>query len=104
MPTFICREVVDFEIALASADPHEAYVPLAVTFQQNGNIVGEKRDSSGALNFERLVSPTGKLLFRNKWLIIGDEGQYEFFVLIQRVSDGQIGIIDPGMVNEPPGP
>jgi hypothetical protein len=27
----------------------------------------------------------------------GADGSYEFFVLVQRVSDGAIGVIDPGI-------
>lgn len=101
MPTFICKEAVNLEITVASADPNEVYVPLAVTFQQQGDFTGEKRDRSGALNFERLTAPNGKLMFRNKALLRSPEGHYEFFVLIQRLSDGALGIIDPAIINDP---
>jgi hypothetical protein len=64
MPAFICKEPANFEITLASANPNESFIPLAVTFQQQGSITGAKRDNSGAVNFERLATPAGKLLFR----------------------------------------
>lgn len=101
MPTLVCPETVDIELTVASATPGEDYVPLSVSFQQRGDIQGDKRDKTGALNFERLPATAGKLLFRNKRLIRGSEGRYEFFVLIQRMADGAIGLIDPGIVNEP---
>lgn len=101
MPTFICKEAVDFEITVASSDSNETYVPLAVTFQQLGEFSGSKRDKSGAINFERLPAAASKLLFRNKMLLHRLEGSYEFFVLIQRASDGVLGLIDPTIVNNP---
>lgn len=95
MPTLVCKDGVDIEITVASADPSENYIPLALTFQQYGEITGEKRDKSGAVNFERLQANAGKLLFRNKAVHRGEGGRYEFFILVQRVSDGAIGLIDP---------
>lgn len=100
VPTLVCKGAVDIEIAVASADPSETYIPQAVTFQQYGDIVGEKRDRSGAINFERLTASAGKLLFRNQAIRRGVDGHYEFFVLVQRVSDGAIGLIDPDIQTE----
>jgi len=95
MPTFTCKGAVDLEIAVASADGIESCRPMAITFQQIGNVAAADKDVAGEQNFARLASTNGKLLFRNKALKRGEVGRYEFFVLIQRVSDGAIGIIDP---------
>lgn len=102
MPTFICKSAIDFEVTIASTDG-ETYRPLAITFQQyTDGVPADKKDVAGHANFERLAqaTPANAISFRSKAARTGPAGRYEFFVLIQRVSDGAIGLIDPYIEND----
>lgn len=101
LPTLVMSQAVDVEVAVASADPSESYRPLGVFFTQEPNASGVKTDHDGSRNFTQTPSETGTIVINNRFLQTGADGQYEFFILIQRASDGAIGIIDPGMDNRP---
>ena len=91
---------VDFEIKIESADPRESYTPLGIVFEQNAPAKGAKTDPQGKINFGpgRLNGTT--LLVHDHFARKGPEYHYEFFVIIQRGSDGKIGIIDPGILHD----
>jgi hypothetical protein len=100
MPTFRVKRALSFEINIASFNSSESYRPLAVYFKQKTNAATTAVDSDGQINFTQSVLPSGKLLFRHNCVLRGDNGNYEFFVLIQRVSDGVVRLIDPDIETE----
>ena len=98
MPTFDTKRACNLEIRIASADANESYTPLAIIFEQRTTGSEAKTDANGWRNFEQSPAKNGNIIIKNKALLKGD---YEFFILIQRTSDGSIGIIDPGIRNQP---
>jgi hypothetical protein len=100
MPTLRVKRAVDIEIGLASNDPAESYKPLAVYFRQKTSAATAQSDPEGRANFTQAVTPKGTLVMRHNCVLRGPNGHYEFYVLIQRVSDGAIGLIDPDVETE----
>lgn len=100
MPTFRVPKAVGFEITIASAVSGETYRPLALYFRQKTNANTTVSDPDGLINFTQALTPDGKITFQHKYLLTGNNGNYEFFVMIQRVSDGAIGLIDPDVETE----
>lgn len=98
--TFHLRGAVDLEIRVESADAQETYTPLGIVFQQRAVSNSVRSDPLGRNNFSPAYLNGSSLLVHAHHVGIGPAYHYEFFVLIQRVSDGAIGIIDPGVVNE----
>lgn len=101
LPTLVVGQALDVEVSVDSADPSESYRPIGILFEQQADASGAKTDPAGAANFTQWPTNQGRIVIRNKYVHTGAHGQYEFFVVIQRVSDGAIGIIDPGMDNHP---
>ena len=99
VPTLRVKRPVNIEIGLGSADPAESYRPLAVYFQQKTSAATVKSDPLGEANFTQSLT-RGSLVMRHNCVLRGPNGHYEFFVLIQRVSDGAIGLIDPEVETE----
>jgi hypothetical protein len=90
---------------IKSKNPRHKYFPLGIAFRRRTNrgpndnrddILGRKDFSFGSMHlFGRSLYITDH--FRN----CGAGRRYKFSVLIQREHDGAIGIIDPGIENEP---
>lgn len=94
MPTFVVKRAVDLEIKIASDNPSESYRPVAIYFRQKSEGVASLSDPSGSINFATSITSAGAVKLRHKFL--GGRGvRYEFFIVVQRASDGAIGIIDP---------
>jgi hypothetical protein len=100
MPTLRVKRPVDIEIHLASADPKESYKPLALYFRQETDPNTKRKDPEGRTNFTTSLTPKGTVVMRHNCLLRGPDGRYEFYVLIQRASDGAVGLIDPGVETE----
>lgn len=100
IPTFRVKRPVSVEISLASADPTESYRPLGLFFRQKTNPSTTVPDPDGLINFTQSVTSKGTVVFHHSCTLTGDNGNYEFFVLIQRVSDGVLGLIDPDIETE----
>ncbi len=94
------RGAVDIEIKIASTDPSESYIPLGIIFEQKQIGSSQRQDPHGKTNFGHVVLNGSSLTVHDSFARIGKEYDYEFSVVIQRGSDGKIGIIDPGMVHD----
>jgi hypothetical protein len=81
------------------------YYPVGITFTM-GKGKGEPTVSDqkrlGILNFAQLkMRPDERSLqVTDHFKVIGRDHRYKFSVIISRVKDGVIGIIDPSIVNE----
>lgn len=104
IPALRIKAAVNIEIAVASSDPAESYRALAVYFRQKPNASTVVLDPDGAINHSSSFSPSGTLVMHHNFVLGGNDGYYEFFVLIQRVSDGAIGLIDPEEETDPTEP
>lgn len=91
---------VDFEIKIVSVDSKETYVPLGIVFEQKSPSSGAKTDPRGNINFAPASLNGSTLLVHDHFARKGPEYNYEFFVVIQRGSDGAIGVIDPIIVHD----
>ena len=100
MPTFRAKRAHNLEITIASADGKETYRPIGVFFRQKKDRPIVRADAEGWINFAWTISAAGTLVIQHKFLQRGDDSRYEFYVLVQRVSDGAIGVIDPEIQNE----
>ena len=100
MATHRVKRAVNIEITVGSADASESYTPLGILFQQRVDGAAVKKDPDGATNFDQWRSDNGTVVMRHKFINKGRDGHYEFFVVIQRASDGEIGIIDPDIETE----
>ena len=100
LPTFHVKRAVNIEISVDSADGSESYTPLGVYFEQRTDGPGAAKDADGKINFAQWRSNNGTVVINNKFSHQGRDGRYEFFVIVQRASDGEIGIIDPSIENE----
>jgi hypothetical protein len=91
---------IRFTLASAPGD-RESYYPVGVTFVREGKGSTSDEQRLGRVNF-----PPRQIHLEGQSLSITDnykeEGsvRYEFSIVIQRGSDGKIGIIDPGIVHE----
>ena len=90
---------VDFEIKIVSFDSKETYIPLGIVFEQKAPSTGAKTDPRGNINFAPACLNGSTLLVHDHFVRKGPEYNYEFFVVIQRGSDGAIGLIDPAIVH-----
>ncbi|HUR59604.1 MAG TPA: hypothetical protein VM029_17935 [Opitutaceae bacterium] len=87
------------------AGSKERFIPVGIAFKQRRNDRSDLNDSSdpiGQGNFyrEEMDLKEGSITIRNRF---EDPGTYEFFVLIQKLSNGALGLIDPGIENDPQG-
>jgi hypothetical protein len=81
----------------------ESYFPLGIAFVREGECNRDDLERLGLLNF-----PQGQTRVDGHSLVIADSYKddepnirYKFSVVVQRGSDGRIGIIDPGIRHEP---
>jgi hypothetical protein len=82
----------------------DEYCPVGITFSMGGKRKPTVNDQKrlGILNFAQLkIRPDERSLqVTDHFKAIGKDDRYKFSMIIQRVKDGAIGIIDPGIVNE----
>jgi len=92
---------IRFTIVPAPGDK-EKYYPAGITYVREGATSTSDRQRLGLLNF-----PQGRtrvdgqtLTFTDSYRDKAKKIRYKFSVLIQRGSDGKIGLIDPDIVHE----
>ena len=90
-----------FTIASSGADK-QRYYPVGIAFVREGDRISSHPQRLGHLNFPQSeTSVDGRtLLFTDSYQDDTRNVRHEFSVVIQRGSDGKIGIIDPGIVHE----
>ncbi|MBI2510425.1 MAG: hypothetical protein HYV96_00470 [Opitutae bacterium] len=91
MPTFVCKTATDFEITIASSDGR-AYRPLSVSFQQLGSPTTAAKDPSGENTFASRAVSGNTVNFHCR---ATRNDSFEFFIVVQEVATGNIGLIDP---------
>lgn len=97
LPTLTVNRPATIEVSVTTDDPDECYTPVAIMFEQ----LDAKSDPNGTVNFTVSATDHHTFLIADKFLKTGAEGRYEFYVLVRRVSDGALGVIDPGVENRP---
>jgi len=91
---------IRFTLASGSGDK-ASYYCAGITFVREGDRNESDRQRLGFLNFpQRATRAEGRTLtildsYRDRTKV-----RYKFSVILQRGSDGKIGIIDPGIVHE----
>ncbi len=82
----------------------DEYCPVGITFSMWGKRKSTVNDQKRlrTLNFAQMkIRPDERSLqVTDHFKAIGRDARYKFSVIILRVKDGAIGIIDPGVVNE----
>jgi hypothetical protein len=82
----------------------EGYYPIGIAFKLLSGVTNpDDEERLGQLNFSQLrVRPENhSLSVTDEFKDLEGDNRYKFSILIQRGSDGQIGIIDPGIVHQP---
>jgi hypothetical protein len=91
---------IRFTIVSGSADK-DHYYPVGITFVRESDRNDSERQRLGFLNFpQRATHAEGRTLtildsYRDRSSV-----RYKFSVVLQRGSDGKIGIVDPGIIHE----
>ncbi|HVU16652.1 MAG TPA: hypothetical protein VHD32_06995 [Candidatus Didemnitutus sp.] len=87
---------------VADGTRRERYYPVGITFMREGARSSSDAQRLGLLNF-----PQGRTQPDGSSIIIADtyrdpakRVRFKFSVVIQRGSDGSVGIIDPGIVHD----
>ncbi len=93
--------VLRFTIASAETDRNR-YYPVGIAFVREGNDSTSDEHRLGILNFPPLhMRVDGRtLLISDRYHAETRRVRHKFSVLIQRGSDGKIGVIDPGIIHE----
>jgi hypothetical protein len=80
------------------------YCPIGIAFSRWGNrkLTADDEKRLRTLNFAQMkIRPDERTLqVTDHFRAIGRDARYKFSVVIMRVKDGAVGIIDPGVVNE----
>jgi hypothetical protein len=80
------------------------YCPIGIAFSMWGDrkLTADDEKRLHTLNFAQMgLHPDERTLqVTDHFRAIGRDARYKFSVIIMRVKDGAIGIIDPGVVNE----
>lgn len=97
---FRVRRAANFQIEVVSANPGERYKALGVMFEQKFVAEGKASDAHGQLNFEAGAANGSTISFKVRHDPRCTGNRYEFFVVVQNVTTGEIGIIDPEVENE----
>jgi len=85
----------------SSPGDREKYYPVGVTFAREGKGTTSDEQRLGMVNFSpRQIRLEGHSLSITDNYKEDGKVRYEFSIVIQRGSDGKIGIIDPGIVHE----
>lgn len=82
----------------------DRYYPLGIAFLLRAGVTNPNDEQRlGLLNFDQSkIRRFGHVLyFTDAFLDEKADHRYEFFVIIQRASDGALGIIDPGIEHVP---
>jgi hypothetical protein len=93
-------------VVLAVVDPLgtiQDYALLAVAFTQKTDcdFPGLRSDSTGAKNFiHRQLNADGTLSFQDAYVHFGPGYRYDVKIILQRLSDGTVGMIDPDVEND----
>jgi hypothetical protein len=92
---------IRFTIASARAD-RKRYYPVGIAFVREGGRNSGDEQRLGLLNFPQSQTRMARhtLLITDSYKDDAQYVRYKFSVIIQRGSDGKIGIIDPGIVHE----
>jgi hypothetical protein len=99
---FIKRPGAAIRFTLASSRGKATYYPVGITFVREDEGSTSDVQRLGLLNFPQgLIRPDGPALtitdsYRDEARCV----RFKFSVVIQRGSDGAVGIIDPGIVHE----
>jgi hypothetical protein len=86
---------------VSPATDKDSYYPAGITFVREGDRSESDRQRLGFLNFpQRATHVEGRTLtildsYRDR-----SQVRYKFSVVLQRGSDGKIGVIDPGIIHE----
>jgi hypothetical protein len=85
----------------SSPNDKDHYFPVGITFVREDDRSSSERQRLGFLNFpQRATRAEGRTLtildtYRDRSSV-----RYKFSLVLQRGSDGKIGIIDPGIIHE----
>ncbi len=98
---YVRRPGGTLRFTIASSD-RQRYYPVGVAFVREGARSSSDEQRLGFLNFpEELTRMAGRtFLITDTYKDDVPCLRYKFSVMIQRGSDGKIGIIDPGIVHE----
>ncbi len=93
--------VLRFTIDSAAGDKNN-YYPVGITFLRRGDSKVGEAQRLGFLNFSPPQIDPAKRSLAVAYRAKGDEpgSRYKFSVVVQRGSDGSIGIIDPDIVHD----
>jgi hypothetical protein len=93
--------LIRFTVVSAAGD-RERYYPVGITFLREGARSASDAQRLGFLNFPqtRTESDGSSLLIADTYRDPAKRIRYKFSVVIQRGSDGTVGIIDPGIVHD----
>lgn len=99
---YIKRPGAPLRFSVTSADvSKERYFPVGIAFVRDGACSGGDEQRLGLLNFlEKNTRTEGRKLLITDSYNEQVKCRYKFSVVIQRGSDGAIGIIDPGIIHE----
>jgi hypothetical protein len=98
---FVKRPGAMIRFEIASSQKEETYYPVGIMFLRKTPRPTNVSERLGLNNFDRLPSPNAQSLIINDHFSpsgVGD--RYKFSIIIQRGSDGTLGIIDPGIEHE----
>jgi|CZKI01.1.fsa_nt_gi hypothetical protein len=98
---------VNFEFKIASQNSKETYYPVGVSFSLKNPGPAAPSEQKIRSNFATgAMSIIGLSLFftDNYYLGADPENVYDFCVVVQCLSDGLIGVIDPCISHNPPPP
>ena len=83
--------------------PRMPYYPIGIAFLRKDPAPTSIEERLGLQNFTRPQSQDAQCLLIDDHFVAGKPGTkvwYKFSIIIQSGSDGMLGIIDPGVVNE----
>jgi hypothetical protein len=98
---FLKPPALAIRFTIGTADgTKEKYYPLGIAFVREGD--ESPRDRLGLLNFPQVRTHAEglSLAVKDTFADKGKHVRYKFSVVIQRESDGRIGIVDPGIDHE----
>ncbi|MEO6995279.1 MAG: hypothetical protein ABI273_16855 [Lacunisphaera sp.] len=87
---------------VASRDPLKNFYPAGITFVREIDGGNANEDRLGLRNFphHRIRIDDHSIYITDNYLRGKNVNAYKFSLIVQRDSDGAIGIIDPGMVHD----